>query len=167
MRLLVGLLVAFLATGCSDDPLIGGVTGPTGQPSLSFSDPAPTVAPPCVSIGLEDGFRLPMLLSHEELLVRPPGACQGALQCGHLALYVMGQLNNEGATPAIDLIFDKVADRYHDGSVHAVTGEADVLSVVAEVVMEDGQPLLDHEDEIVSAAVDLVTVPDCDVAPES
>ncbi len=167
MRIIVGLLVAFLAAGCSDDPLIGGVTGPTGEPSLSFSDPAPSVAPTCVSIGLEDGYRLPMLVSFEELLLRPPGACAGASQCGHLALYVMGALNNEGATPAIDLIFDKVADRYHDGSTHAVTGDPDVLSVVAEVVADDGQTLLDHDGEIVSAAVDLLTLPDCDVSPGS
>jgi hypothetical protein len=161
LRLSLLPLAACLALACSDEVIDDVVVGPTGQPTLAFDKPAAASAPTCVSIGDDPGYRLPMLLSYSELLLRPPGGCAGALQCGHLALYVQDVLNNEAATPAIDLVFANIGDRYHDGSTHRSSKQPDVLPVVAEVVDENGEALLDHDGEVVAAAIDLITVPDC------
>ena len=100
------------------------------------------------------------IVAVEELILRPPGACIFD-QCGHLALYVEDVLNNESSVPAIDVLFRKLGNRYHDGSTSSATGEPDLLNVRIDVVNADGVALSNQNDEPLSAEVALITVPQC------
>ena len=157
--------VALLVSGCSSDTLLEGEVQTPVASKVWFEQPVPAAEPACVSVGQDEGARVPMLVGYEQLLLRPPGACPLGTACGHLRLFADGVWNNDGATPAIDLVFDRIGDRYHDGQIHASTGEADVLSVVVQVVGDDDEPLVDDQGATVEGEIKLVTVPDCDAAP--
>jgi hypothetical protein len=147
--------------GCSDDAAVAIDPGPTGPPSVKFSDPAPGDAPICVSVGEDADTRVPLLIAIEELELRPPGGCEGVAQCGRLALYANGVFNNETAVRAVDLLVYKLGNPYHDGSVHEGTGEADLLELRVEVLTDESEVLLDHDGEPLSDSIQLITVADC------
>ena len=159
----IGLVAALSALwGCSGAETTEADPGPTGPPSLQIVEPAFDGTPVCVSVGDNADTRIPILTRTRELTLRPPGGCPGISQCGHLALYADGVLNNEGAVKAIDLLIYKLGDPYHDGAPHTGTVEPDVLHVQIDVVSDDSaEVLLDHDGEPLSAAIDLITVPDC------
>jgi hypothetical protein len=158
-RLLLGIL---LCAACGDDETTVVDVGPTGPPSIELGDPASSAPePPCLEIGAESDARASLLCRTRELLLRPPGACGGIAQCGHLALRADGTLNNEGATPVIELLARKLADRYHDGETHLGTGAPDLLTLRVEVIAESGEPLLDHEGKELFDEVAVVTAPSC------
>ncbi|MBI4703607.1 MAG: hypothetical protein HY744_21050 [Deltaproteobacteria bacterium] len=160
--LLLASLGAAVLLACSADESAPVVVGPTGAPALAIVEPLGTAqSPACASIGTDPGYRLLVLVAPTELLLRPPGLCGEAVQCGHLELYVEGVLNNRGSCAAIELLLRRLADRYHDGSIHARTGEPDVLHVRVDVVGDAGDPLLDRTGKPLSAETVLVTVPDC------
>lgn len=166
MRLVSGIgiaLVGLAFAGCSDDPTTTIDPGPTGAPSVRFVDPASGPEPACVSIGDDADTRVPLLVALEEIDLRPPGGCDGIAQCGRLALFADGVLNNETAVVAIDLLVYKLGDPYHDGTVHAGTGEPDVLDVRVEVLDDEtDEVLLDHDGAPLADTLQLITVPSCD-----
>jgi hypothetical protein len=159
--LALGLVVAF--AGCEDDEAPAIDLGPTGFPSLAFSDPpSDGPQPVCVAVGPEIDARVPLLVDLTELVLRPPGACGLFPQCGHLELWANGILNNEAAVPAVELLLRKLADRYHDGTPHAGTGEPDVVRVRVQMVSDSGVPMSDHAGEPLADELELITVPSCE-----
>lgn len=159
-------LCAAAAMGCSGDDLVAVPGGKTGNPSVVFTNPSSAGSSPhCVEVpsdtsGSNFDFRLPMLVSADELDLRPPGACLFA-QCGHLQLKVNGVFNNEASVPVVELLFRKLGDRFHDGSDSEATGVADVLHVTVDVVDSNGDLLFDHSGEPLRDEIELITVTDC------
>ena len=101
-------------TACDDTTTTTTSIGPTGNPTLVFADPSSAEPGPlCVEVNDDPEFAFPLLVEVEELLLRPPGLCGVAAQCGHLALTVDGLPNNETAVPVIDILFRKIADAVH------------------------------------------------------
>lgn len=160
-RILLACALLPLAFGCSDEAPTTIDVGPTGPPSVSFVDPPADGEPTCRSIGSDVEARLPVQVSVVELVLRPPGACAGYAQCGHLELYADEVLNNEAASSSFDLLLGKLADPIHDGSPLPDTGEADVLGLRVQVVDDDAEPLSDHEALPLTASAALLVVPDC------
>ena len=153
---------ALVLVACSDDPTEAIDPGPTGNPSIAFTDPAPSGGPTCVSVGEDADVQIPLLVDVDEMELRPPGGCDGISQCGHLALYADDVLNNETSVQAVALLVHKLGDPYHDGAVHQGTGEPDLLTVRVDIVNDDGtEVVLDHDGEELTDAVELITVPDC------
>ena len=155
-------LAALLVAGCDDEEAVPLDLGPTGPPSILFTDPPSGEGPHCVSIGTDADAQVPLLVTVHELALRPPGSCGAYQQCGHLQLYVDGVLNNESSVSSIALLIHKLADPYHDGTEHAGTGEPDVLTVRVDVVESQGEPLNDHDGEPLTDVLALITVPSCD-----
>lgn len=148
-------------TACSDDAAEAIDPGPTGAPTMRITEPSSS--PACVSIGDDADTRVPILVDVEEMLLRPPGGCEGITQCGRLALYAENVLNNETSVPAVDLLVYRLGDPYHDGSTHQGTGEPDVLDVRIAIIGEDtDEVLLDRDAEPLEDTIQLITVPDCD-----
>ncbi len=163
----IGFTLPLLAgvVACDDDELTPIDFGPTGSPHIAFAEPASAAGEPvCVEVTTETDFRVPLLIETDEVVLRPPGTCGLYAQCGHLQLFANDVLNNEGAVRAIDLLMRKLADRYHDGSVHAGSGEPDLLRLRIQLVNVNGEPLLDHEGEPLADELELITVPSCDDA---
>lgn len=150
--------IALALWGCGGDEPTPVDLGPTGQPTIRFASPP---ADACISIGDDVSGRVPLLIDTEELVLNPPDACGVFVQCGHLVLYAEGVENNRSAVRGIDLLLHRLADPVHDGSVHAGTGEADLLDLRVEVVTDAGTVMLDHLGEPVAAEVAVVSVPDC------
>jgi hypothetical protein len=138
-------LAALLVAGCDDDEAVALDVGPTGPPSILFADPPSGEAPHCVSVGNDAIVDVPLLVTVDEIVLRPPGGCGSYQQCGHLQLYADGVLNNESSVSTIALLMHKLADQFHDGSDHAGTGEPDVLSLRVAVANSAGEPLTDHD----------------------
>ena len=159
--MVLGSMLAASTMGCSDDEAASIDVGPTGPPSISFVSPASGGAAVCVAIGTDVQGHVPLQTKTEELVLRPPDACGANAQCGHLRLYANGIENNEAASEVIDLLLGKLADPYHDGADHPGTGKPDVLEVRVDVVEDDGEPMLDHDDEPLTDTVDLITVVSC------
>ncbi len=159
--LLVGALLSG-TLGCSDDDASAIDVGPTGQPTIAFTDPVSGGAPACVAIGNDVQARVPLMVEAQELVLRPPDGCGAYAQCGYLHLTVDGVANNEAASEVVDLLMSKLSDPYHDGSDNPVTGEPDVLEVRVAVLEDDGEPMLDHDDVPLSDTVELITVVSCD-----
>jgi hypothetical protein len=157
MRAAIGVLVA---VGCGGDAPPTVDVGPTGPPSIAFASPSGE-EPICVSIGDNPTASIPLLVSVEELVLNPPGTCGSYAQCGHLVLYANGVENNRSAVLGIDLLLHKLADPIHDGTLHAGTGEPDLLRLRVEVTHEAGHVLRDHAGEPLKAELALITVPDC------
>ena len=157
----LALCACALASACTTSEEATLDVGPTGDPTLSIAEPGTDGFPVCVSIGTDADFRLPVLVDVEELALRPPGACGSYAQCGQLALYVDGVLNDRSAVPVIEVLFRRLGDRYHDGATHVGTGEPDVLHVRVDAVGDDMTQLLDHAGEPLSDSIELVTVPTC------
>ncbi len=155
-------LAALLVAGCADEEAAPLDVGPTGPPSILFVDPPSGQGPHCMSIGTDADAQLPLLVSVEELILRPPGSCGSYEQCGHLQLYSDGVLNNESSVTTIALLMHKLADPIHDGSKHAGTGEPDVLTVRVDVVDSAQQPLNDHDENPLTDTLELITVASCD-----
>jgi hypothetical protein len=150
--------ISLSCLGCGDDEDVVVDIGPTGPPAIVFADPSNGA---CVSVGDDADARVPLRVVTTELVLRPPGACGQFAQCGHLELFAEDVANNEGAQRVIELLLRKLADRYHDGTPHAGSGEPDLLEVRVEVVKDDGEPLLDHEGFPIADELALVVVPDC------
>ncbi|MCC6525498.1 MAG: hypothetical protein IT373_22805 [Polyangiaceae bacterium] len=159
----LGLVASALASAaCTSDDAVDIDVGPTGDPTLAIAEPLSVDgAPVCASIGTDPDFRMPFYVSVQQLLLRPPGACGAYAQCGELALYVDGVLNDLSSVPAIDLLFRRLADRYHDGSPHAASGEPDVLRVRIAAVDADLEPLLDHAGEPLSDELEVTSFVTC------
>jgi hypothetical protein len=153
------------ALGCGDDTSSTTDVGPTGPPSIAFVDPPAQGAPTCRSIGDDVQARLPLRLTVVELVLRPPGACAGYAQCGHLELYVGEVLNNEAASSCFDLLLGKLADPIHDGSPLPGSGEPDVLDLSVRLVDDDDEPMCDHEGLALTSSAALLVVPDCHALP--
>lgn len=166
MRLVSGIGIAIAAAAlvaCSDDPTTTIDPGPTGAPSIRFVDPASGGEPACVSVGDDADTRVPLLVELEEIDLRPPGGCGEIAQCGRLALYADGVLNNETAVLAVDLLVYKLGDPYHDGAIHEGTGEPDLLDVRVEVLDDEtDEVLLDREGDPLADSLQLITVASCD-----
>jgi hypothetical protein len=156
------MALALAVVGCGSEEPVAVDLGPTGPPALAFENPPSGQGPQCVSVGDAADGQVPLLVDVDEVVLRPPGACGSLVQCGYVELYVEGRFNNEGAVRAIDLLLGKLGDPFHDGSVDEATGEPDVLDVLAIVVQGDGLWLRDDEGELVTDAIQLITVPDCD-----
>ncbi len=148
--------------------------GPTGPASLAFVDPAPGGAPACRAIGTDVTARVPLLLATTNVILRPPNACGTFVQCGHLKLFVDGQLNNEAAALGVDVLIGKLANPYHDGTIHAGTGKPDVLHVEVDLFQnplitdQNGNsyfaaetPMLDPRGKPLVASTELIVVPAC------
>ncbi len=148
--------------GCGDEATTVIDVGPTGPPALRFAKPSPADGVACASIGEDANTRVPLLVAIEQVELRPPLGCDTLKQCGHLVLFVDGVLNNATAVPAIDLLVFKLGDPYHDGSIHAGTGEPDVLELTVQVFDDDEEPLLDRDGEPLLDSLELVTVVSCD-----
>jgi hypothetical protein len=158
----LALVLVLACVGCGDVETTAIDVGPTGNPTLAFSEPAVSGGEAvCVSLGDDAETQVPLLTTTTELILRPPGACRNFAQCGHLGLFAAGVLNNESAVHAIDLLVRKLADPYHDGGVHQGTGEPDVLRLAVVVLNDAGDPLLDHQGEELRDELDLITVPEC------
>jgi hypothetical protein len=114
---------------CTNSTETTSDVGPAGPPSLAFADPAPGGSPACRAIGSNVTAHVPLLLSAPNVILRPPFACGAFVQCGYVKLFVNGQLNNEAAALGVDLLIGKLANPYHDGSIHAGTNGPDVLNL--------------------------------------
>ena len=167
-------LVPLVACGDEDTPPID--VGPQGNPTIAFKVPAADQGPVCISIGEDVDARVPLVTDVQQFVLRPPGSCAQFEQCGHLALYACGPggcpadddpttspaLNNESAVRSIDLLLGKLADRYHDNTLHTSTMQADRLHVRVDVVNDAGALELDHENQPLRAELQLVTIaPPC------
>jgi len=158
---ILALLALAPQLGCSSDETASAPVGPQGNPTIAITEPQGVGGEPaCVEVSDDPDARGPLFVTVDELVLRPPGACIYD-QCGHLALYVDGVLNNESSVPVVDVLFRKLADKYHDGSTSSATGEPDVLNVRIDVVDGSGAQLLDHDDVPLSADIALITVPLC------
>jgi hypothetical protein len=163
---LISLTLAAVLAGCGSSGGTTTETGPTGPPSVAFAEPASGQGAQCVStLGFADA-EIPLLVSTEELVLRPPLACDNVAQCGHLELLVDGLFNNNSSVPTINLLLRKLGDPIHDGSIDAGTGEPDVLRVLVRAVDSDGVPFVDEEDIPIADEMDLITVEDCEQLSE-
>lgn len=148
---------------CDDEEAEPIDLGPTGPPRIEFTDPpSDGIQPACLSIGTRPEMaQVPLFVQNTELVLRPPGACGTFAQCGHLVLFVDEVENNRSAVPAIDLLFRKLADPYHDGEPHIGTGEPDVLHVRVEAHDDADQVMLDHDGEEIVDEIEVISVEDC------
>jgi uncharacterized membrane protein YgcG len=152
------VLVALALVACGTEETTPIDVGPTGMPTIAFVDPPSGQGPKCISIGTAGDARATLVVSTlsgdppaPTITLKPPGACGSHRQCGHLALSVFGVPNNVSAVPAIDLLFEKIADRVHDGE------DGDYLEAAVTVVWD--QPTLGLPE--VRDTIHLITVPDC------
>ena len=144
-------------------------TETSGEPepaAVRFIDPASGDGPQCVSFGDRADSWIPLLVETEGVMLREPRGCVGLTDCGHLQLYVDGLFNNQGASLAMHLRLGRLSDPIHDGSIHAATGEPDVLHAEVFLVDRTGEPLLDADGEPASDSLELITVPDCSALAE-
>lgn len=158
--LCAGLVAAAaVLSGCADDTAQTTNTGPTGTPTLAFTNPASGGDPPCVSIGDDAAGRIPLVVTVTELVLRPPGACGAFVQCGHLQLLTGNVVNNESAVPAVELLLRKLADPIHDGQ------DGDFLDVTVQAVDDAGEPFVGEDGMPLTDGLSLITVPDCSALP--
>lgn len=158
-RTAFALLLVASAAACSEEETAARPTGPTGTVSFSLVSPGDGA---CVAIGDDVQARVPLLVAVENFLLRPPGACGSAIQCGHLRVRADGLDNSFGASPAVELDLGKLAQPYHDGALHAGTNEPNLLPVEVTLLGDDGEPWLDDEGTPLQAAIKLAIKPTCD-----
>jgi hypothetical protein len=163
-RALVFAALCAATMGCSDDQAAAVDVGPSGPPSVRFTNPASGGDPVCVDVPADDDVRIPLQVRVEELLLRPPGGCGVFAQCGHLALSADGLLNNESSVRTIELLMRKIANRTHDGKPDA-SGQPDLLTVQVDVVSANGAVLLNDDGEPLRDTLELITVPSCAALP--
>lgn len=115
--------------GCSSDTVTAPDLGPTGNPTLTILSPTNGA---CIAVGSDPNATVSVQTAVTNVLLRPPGACAGIAQCGHLELTVNGVANSQSAATSVDVLLRKLADRTTD------------LTVEITLVDESGAPLLDH-----------------------
>ncbi|MBM4376101.1 MAG: hypothetical protein FJ095_13545 [Deltaproteobacteria bacterium] len=152
--LLLGALGA-----CSEDDLIVPPTGPMGPVSFAVVSPSDG---DCVAIGDDVRARVPVLISTENFLLRPPGACGSAAQCGYVRLRADGRDNQLAASRALELDLGKLAQPYRDGSIHPGTGAPYLLELELTLLGDDGEPWLDAEGSPLSASLAIAVKHTCD-----
>jgi hypothetical protein len=145
------LLPFALPAGCSEDASSTTQGGPTGNPSLSIVRPADST---CIPIGPEaeaGEARIPIEVTVQEVLLRPPGVCGTIKQCGQLVLRVNGVENNTSSGTVIDVVMRKLADRYAD------------LTISVSVRNDEGETILDHSDapQPLAASISITTKESC------
>jgi uncharacterized membrane protein YgcG len=109
--------VVLSAAAAAAAPSCSTETTATTQTGCSLAAPALAIASPaegaCIEVGDGPDAFIPVVLSTQNILARPPGSCNGCYNCGHFILSVNGQANNAAALPMIDMVFgDKIANHY-------------------------------------------------------
>ena len=108
---------ATLDTGC---PSVGTT------PKISIVSPADGA---CVEAGSGADAFIPVVVAAENFKIDAPGACADCGSCGHIALSVNGQHNNDAATSVVDLQFQgNIANHFGD------------LTLTVQLVGDDGTP---------------------------
>jgi hypothetical protein len=152
-------LLLMVLGGCSEDDALITPTGPTG--AVGFLVISPTDGA-CAAIGEDVRARIPVLVAIENFLLRPPGVCGTALQCGHIRLRADGRDNQYGASTALELDLGKLAQPYRDGSIHTGTEKPHLLEIEVTLLGDDGEPWLDAEGAPLTESMAIAVKRSCD-----
>ena len=120
--LLLGALCAQGATSCTTTVTETTPVGPTGAPSLSIASP---LRNSCIEIpDPQTSPGIPVTVSVEgTFFLRPPGACVGFNNCGHILLEVgpagseAGAPNNYSASGLVDFLPSKLGTPFPYGDL--------------------------------------------------